>query len=147
MLNLETRFPDIPVRVDESTYCEPRDYIQIAPVLPNDPNQLVRGPPTLLFDWKDQCVPDYFGFDPNFWVYREYKPPMQQWIVHDIPIEEQRCAGEGDDFVSVQKTGNHDYKYCVKPETVSTLVERGWAITNENGLDTFEFSYCGADWF
>ena len=135
------------VKVDESTYCEPRDYIQIAPVLPNDPNQLVRGPPTLPFDWKDQCVPDYYDSDPNFWVYREYRPPMQQWKVHDIPMEQQRCTGEGNDYVSVQKTGNHDYKYCVKSETIPKLIERGWTVTNENEPDTFEFSFCGADGF
>ena len=76
------------VKVDKSTYCAPRDYIQIAPVLPNDPNQLVRDLPTLPFDWKDQCVADYFTKDPNFWQYREYKPPMQQWKIHSIPIEE-----------------------------------------------------------
>ena len=114
------------VKVDKSTYCEPRDYIQIAPVLPNDPNQLVRGPPTLPFDWKDQCVADDFTRDPNFWQYREYRPPMQQWKVHNIPMEQQRCSGEGEDFVSMQKIGNSNYKYCVNPESVPKLVERGW---------------------
>ena len=118
------------VKVNESTYCEPRDYIQIAPVLPNDPNQLVRGPPTLPFDWKDQCVANYFTKDPNFWQYREYRPPMQQWKIHTIPIEEQRCSGEGEDFVSVQKIGNFNHKYCVKPGSILKLIERGWAITN-----------------
>ena len=113
------------VSVDESTYCEPRDYIQIAPVLPNDPNQLVRGPPTLSFDWKDQCVPDYFDSDPNFWLYREYKSPMQQWKVHNLPIENQKCR-IGEDYVSVQKTGNSNYVYCIKSESIPKLVERGW---------------------
>ena len=120
------------VKVDESTYCEPRDYIQIALVLPNDPNQLVRGHPTLPFDWKDQCIADYFTKDPNFWQYREYRPPMQQWKVHNIPIEDQRCSSEGQDFVSVQKIGNYNYKYCVKPESISKMIDRGWATNNEN---------------
>ena len=60
------------VKVDESTYCEPRDYVQITPILPNDPNQLVRGAPTLSFDWADQCLADYYTKDPDFWQYREY---------------------------------------------------------------------------
>lgn len=118
------------VKVDKSTYCEPRDYVQIGPVLPNDPNQLVRGSPTLPFDWKDQCVADYFIKDPNFWMQREYRPPMQQWKVHSIPIDEQRCSGEGEDFVSVQKIGNSIYKYCVKLESVPKLVQREWGISS-----------------
>ena len=124
-IELANQISKYSVKVDKSTYCEPRDYIQIAPILPNDPNQIVRGSPTLSFDWKDQCVADYFTKDPNFWQYREYRPPMQQWKIHNIPIEQQRCSGEeGEDFVSVQKIGNSNYKYCVKPETVSKLAER-----------------------
>ena len=126
------------VKVDDSTYCEPRDYIQIGPVLPNDPNQLVRGAPTLPFDWKDQCVADYYTEDPDFWKSREYRPPMQQWKVHNIPIEEQRCSGEGEDYASVQKIGNVNYKYCVKPDSVPKLIERGWI---ENALDIHIIRY------
>jgi len=120
------------VKVDESTYCEPRDYIQIIPILPNDPNQLVRGAPTLPFDWKDRCLADYYTKDPDFWQYKEYRPPMQQWKVHNIPMDEQRCSGEGEDFASVQKSGNSNYKYCVKPESVPKLIEREWADVNSN---------------
>ena len=73
----------------------------------------------------------------TFWKSREYRPPMQQWKVHNIPIEEQRCSGEGEDFVSVQKIGNVNYKYCVKPESIPKLIERGWAIAN-NENESFE---------
>ena len=52
-------------------------------------------------------------------------------------MRRQRCSGEGEDFVSVQKSGNPNYKYCVNPESVPKLIERGWAIKN-NENTSFE---------
>jgi len=115
------------VKVDESTDCKPRDYIQITSVLPNDPNQLNRGPPTVPFDWKDQCVADYFTKDPNFWVHREYKSPMHQWKVHNIPMDEQRCSSSNSKVnVKVSKINNSDYIYCITNDTLPKLSQRIW---------------------
>jgi hypothetical protein len=106
--------------VKTSTNCDARSLIQISPVLPND-NTIVRGAPTVSWDYKDQCVPDYFSYDPDFWTFREYKPPLRQYQDHNLPINMQKCT-EG--LSGVILLSHPDWLSCVKPSSVDKLLGR-----------------------
>lgn len=103
--------------------CGARDLIQISPVLPND-NSFVRGAPILPWDYRDPCVPNYYSYDPDFWTFREYKPPLRQYKDHNIPIHLQMCDGY---FVPVIPKSNPNHIACVKERSLTSLIERGWA--------------------
>jgi hypothetical protein len=107
--------------------CDARDLIQISPILPND-DSFVRGAPILPWDWKDPCVPSYFTYDPDFWNYMEYKPPLRQYKDHNLPISAQRCGS--DEHVPIISEFHPHNIVCVKPETKQKLIERGWTRTN-----------------
>lgn len=114
--------------VKTSALCNARDLIQISPVLPND-DSIVRGAPVLPWEWKDPCVPNYFGYDPDFWNARPYHSPLKQHSDHYLPIHMQRCGS--DEHVSIIPK-NHPYIACVTPETASKLMERGWGVNIKN---------------
>jgi hypothetical protein len=73
------------------------------------------------WDYKDQCVPDYFSYDPDFWTFREYKPPLRQYQDHGLPINMQKCT-EG--LSGVILLSHTDWLSCVKPSSVDKLLER-----------------------
>ncbi|MEO9309415.1 MAG: hypothetical protein ABI337_03875 [Nitrososphaera sp.] len=106
--------------VKTNTNCDARSLIQISPVLPND-NAFVRGSHMIPWDYKDQCVPDYFSYDPDFWTFREYKPPLRQYQDHGLPINMQKCT-EG--LSGVILLSHTDWLSCVKPSSVDKLLER-----------------------
>ena len=116
--------------VKTSQNCSARDLIQISPVLPND-NSIVRGAHTVPWNYKDMCVPDYFSYDPDFWTFRDYKPPLRQFRDHNLPIDLQRCHS---DFESIHSKNHPEYIGCVKPETAEKLVERGWGKITTSGI-------------
>lgn len=104
--------------------CSAREHIQISPVLPND-DGIVRGRPTLPWGFQDQCIPNYFTYDPDFWNYMEYKPPLRQYNDYYLPTHMQKCSG---DNVPISPK-SHSYRIaCVKPSTSDTLVSRGYAM-------------------
>lgn len=108
--------------VKTSPVCDARSLIQISPILPNDPNRIVRGHPNIPADWEDPCVPDYFSYDPDFFNFREAIAPLKQ-IKHKIPIDKIRCY---DDKVLLFRNSDGS-PACVKPETKQKLIERGWS--------------------
>ena len=103
--------------------CNARSLIEIIPVLPND-DILVRGFMGMGWEFKDQCVANYFTFDPDFWNYRIIKSPLRQHADHDLPIHMQRCVS--DEHVSIFSKSNSNHIVCVKPSTSEKLIERGW---------------------
>ena len=105
-------------------FCTTRSLIQISPVLPND-NSFVRGAPVVPWEWKDPCVPYYFSYDPDFWNARPYYPPVKQFTDHRLPIHMQKCGS--DEHVSIIPKTHSYHIACVKPQTASKLIERGWA--------------------
>jgi hypothetical protein len=108
--------------VKTTTMCDARSLIQISPILPNDPIKIVRGHPDIPANWRDPCVPSYFGYDPDFFNFRDPVPPKMQ-LRHNIPIDLIRCY---DDKILIHKM---DYSpACVKPTSISKIVERGWAL-------------------
>ena len=115
--------------VKTSTNCDARSLIQISPVLPND-NVLVRGAPTVPWDYKDQCVPDYFSYDPDFWTFRDYKPPLRQYQDHGLPIDMQKC---NDGLSGVILSSHPGWLSCVKPSSVDKLLQRN-VLKLESGV-------------
>lgn len=115
--------------VKTSATCDARSLIQISPVLPND-NVLVRGAPTITWDYKDQCIPDYFSYDPDFWTFRDYKPPVRQYQDHGLPIEMQKCTGG---LSGVILSSHPNWLSCVKPSSIDKLLERN-VLKLENGV-------------
>jgi hypothetical protein len=106
--------------------CGARDLIQISPVLPND-DSFVRGPSSIQWDYKDSCIPNYFTYDPDFWTFREYKPPLRQYSDHYLPTHMQKCSGEN---VPITPKSHPYIIACVKPSTSDKLVNRGWAMVH-----------------
>ncbi|MGQ0792130.1 MAG: hypothetical protein ACT4NJ_07930 [Nitrosopumilaceae archaeon] len=106
--------------------CGARDLIQISPVLPND-DAFVRGPSAVAWDYRDPCVPNYYSYDPDFWTFREYKPPLRQYNDHYLPIHMQKCGGEN---VPVTPKSHPNRIACVKPSTSDKLVNMGWATVH-----------------
>lgn len=103
--------------------CEPQDYLEVDPWQMANPNSLIRGPPTISWDWKDSCVASYYDADPDFWKWREYVSILKQQKFHHLPDRMLRCL---DGFEIVERVGG--IKVCVKPETKQKLIERGWGI-------------------
>ncbi len=123
--------------VKTSPVCDARSLIQISPILPNDPNRIVRGHPNIPADWEDPCVPDYFSYDPDFFNFREVITPLKQ-LKHKIPIDKIRCY---DDNVLLFRNSNGS-PACVKPESILKLIERGWANC-EDQIDFRRGDICG----
>ena len=122
--------------VKTSPVCDARSLIQISPILPNDPNRIVRGHPNIPADWEDPCVPDYFSYDPDFFNFREVITPLKQ-LKHKIPIDKIRCY---DDKVLLFRNSNGS-PACVKPETKIKLIERGYAIQTEFSVNNTGVGY------
>ena len=113
--------------VKTSPVCDARSLIQISPILPNDPNRIVRGHPNIPADWEDPCVPDYFSYDPDFFNFREVITPLKQ-LKHKIPIDKIRCY---DDKVLLFRNSNGS-PACVTEQTKQKLVERGWTAKDDS---------------
>jgi len=124
--------------VKTSPVCDARSLIQISPILPNDPNRIVRGHPNIPADWEDPCVPDYFSYDPDFFNFREAIAPLKQ-IKHKIPIDKIQCKENL--YLAYKSSGGAPT--CVKLETGKKLLERGFAKCMETKTEHSRVNLCG----
>ena len=95
--------------------CDPRDMIGLS-TLPSEPP--VKDVPTLFFDPYQTC--NGYLFSPQY--LKETLSPLKQFR-SGIPFDEINCK---DGHVVAIKNSNGN-PACVKPETKTRLMERGWA--------------------
>jgi hypothetical protein len=95
--------------------CSPRDMIGLS-TLPGEP--IGRGGPTLFFDPYQTCNPYLYSVD---YLTKTLSPIKQ--LAAGIQYSDVQCR---DGFELVVKTTS-GHPFCVKPESVEKLIERGWA--------------------
>ncbi len=107
--------------------CDARDLIEINPVLPNE--KPARSAPILPEGFVDPCVPNYYDVDPdgNKSVYSleidTSLYSLKQQIKKGWNIESLFCH---DEQVLILKITDES-PACVKLETKTKLIQRGWA--------------------
>ena len=111
--------------VKTSRICDARSLIQISPILPNEPNKIIRGPTSIPANYNDPCVPNYFQYDPDFFNFRE-PTSLKLQLQRNIPQDLIRCYGEKTPvFKSIDGS-----PACVDFITKEKLIHRGWAKDN-----------------
>lgn len=106
-----------PYSITVSRDCGARDLIPLS-TLPGEP--IGRGGPTLEFLIDHPCKPSYF---------KSRQSPLQQFK-SGIPSDEIKCK-EGLQLVIKSSDGS---PACVKPQTVTKLIQMGWAMQTTDSL-------------
>lgn len=98
--------------------CTARDFMEMGTLPTENPP---RAPPTRSESYFDPCIANYFTYDPDFFhgIHNGITPLKQ--MNYGIPNDMIRCYG---DLVKITKPDGS--RACVKPESVSKLIERGW---------------------
>lgn len=102
--------------------CNARDLIEISPVLPNEKHPI--STPVLDEDFIDSCIPYYYyDVDPDFGGVTIYPAPIKQV---NAGIESQNVQCQDPNKTLVLKIDGSPA--CVKSETKTNLMQRGWAV-------------------
>lgn len=131
LIYLGVRNEITPYSVKTTKNCDARDFIEIAPVLPNEKFPI--SSPARNESYFDPCIADYFSYDPDFFggIVNGISPLKQ--VKHGIPNNMIRC------YDGLNQVIKYDGSpACVKPETIPKLIERGWGtsieLENNNNL-------------